>query len=108
MGEESGQHKDLDQYDEYYQHLVLWDDALEVVGAYRIGECDWILSWLGKDGLYMNKLCNIDDRADKDLNDAIELGRSFVQPKYRGTRALEYLWHAIGAYANHNHQIKYA
>ena len=52
MGEGSGQHKDLGQYYEYYQHLVLWDDdMLEVVGAYRIGECDWILSWLSKDGL---------------------------------------------------------
>lgn len=108
VGEGSGQHKDIDRYDEYYQHLVLWDDdALEVVGAYRIGECNWILSWLGKEGLYMNELCTIDNKADSYLSDTIELGRSFVQPKYWGTRALDYLWQGIGAYLSHNPQIQY-
>jgi putative hemolysin len=108
VGEGSGRHRDVDRYDEYYQHLVLWDDdALEVVGAYRIGECDWILSWLGREGLYLNELCKIDNTADDYLVDAIELGRSFVQPKYWGTRALDYLWQGIGAYLSHNPQIKY-
>ncbi|MEA3372667.1 MAG: lysophospholipid acyltransferase family protein [Campylobacterota bacterium] len=108
VGEGSGQRKDIDKYDEYYQHLVLWDeDALEVVGAYRIGECDWILSWLGKEGLYLNELCKIDESADAYLNEGIELGRSFVQPKYWGTRALDYLWQGIGAYLSHNPQIRY-
>jgi putative hemolysin len=108
VGEGSGQKKDVDRYDDYYQHLVLWDDdALEVVGAYRIGECNWILSWLGKEGLYLNELCNIDERCDEYLEHAIELGRSFVQPKYWGTRALDYLWQGIGAYLSHNPQVKY-
>lgn len=108
VGEGSGQHRDIDSYDEYYQHLVLWDDdALEVVGAYRIGECNWILSWQGREGLYMNELCKIDEEADEYLEHAIELGRSFVQPKYWGTRALDYLWQGIGAYLSHNPQVKY-
>ena len=39
VGEGTGQHKDLDVYDRYYRHLVLWDDAaLEIAGAYRLGE----------------------------------------------------------------------
>lgn len=92
VGEGSGKAKDLDNYDRYYHHLVLWDDeALEVVGAYRIGECGWILSWLGREGLYLSDLCDINERFDPILEDAIELGRSFVQPKYWGTRALDYL-----------------
>jgi len=108
VGEGSGQYKDLDKYDEYYQHLVLWDDdALEVVGAYRIGECGWILSWLGKEGLYLNELCEINEDFEKYLEHGIELGRSFVQPKYWGTRALDYLWQGIGAYLSHNPEIKY-
>ena len=46
-------------------HLVLWDeDELEIAGAYRIGECAWILSWLGKEGLYMDELCEISDTLD--------------------------------------------
>ena len=41
------------------------------------------------------------------LKDSIELGRSFVQPKYWGTRALDYLWYGIGAYLKNNPNIKY-
>lgn len=108
VGEGSGKAKDLDEYDRYYHHLVLWDDeALEVVGAYRIGECGWILSWLGREGLYLSNLCDINEKFDPVLEDAIELGRSFVQPKYWGTRALDYLWQGIGAYLSHNPHIKY-
>jgi len=108
VGEGTGTRRDVDKYDEYYLHLVLWDDdALEVVGAYRIGECSWILSWLGKEGLYMNELCHIDDSLDHKLEHAIELGRSFIQPKYWGSRALDYLWQGIGAYLAHNPHIKY-
>lgn len=108
VGEGSGKALDIDGYDRYYHHLVLWDDeALEIAGAYRIGECGWILSWLGKEGLYMSDLCDMSDQFDTILEDAIELGRSFVQPKYWGSRALDYLWQGIGAYLSHNPQIKY-
>jgi hypothetical protein len=41
------------------------------------------------------------------LQNSIELGRSFVQPKYWGTRALDYLWFGIGAYLKNNPNIKY-
>ncbi|MCX6073074.1 MAG: lysophospholipid acyltransferase family protein [Campylobacterales bacterium] len=108
VGEGSGKSRDIDEYDRYYHHLVLWDDdELEVVGAYRIGECGWILSWLGKEGLYLNELCDMHNEFDFILEDAIELGRSFVQPKYWGSRALDYLWQGIGAYLSHNPHIKY-
>lgn len=108
VGEGTGTKLDTDKYDEYYMHLVLWDDeALEIVGAYRIGECSWILSWLGREGLYMDELCKINDNMDETLDSAIELGRSFVQPKYWGSRALDYLWQGIGAYLSHNPHIKY-
>ena len=108
VGEGSGHARDIDQYDRYYHHLILWDDdALEIAGAYRIGECEWILSWLGKEGLYMSDLCTMSDRFDPILENAIELGRSFVQPKYWGSRALDYLWQGIGAYLSYNPHIKY-
>jgi len=108
VGEGTGTSRDIDKYDEYYMHLVLWDDEnLEIAGAYRIGECAWIMSWLGKEGLYMNELCSITDTLDHKLEKAIELGRSFVQPKYWGSKALDYLWQGIGAYLSHNPEIKY-
>ena len=37
--EGTGESIDLDIFDTYYRHLILWDeDALEIVGAYRIGD----------------------------------------------------------------------
>ena len=108
VGEGSGRSRDTDAYDKHYHHLVLWDDeALEIVGAYRIGDCGAILPWAGREGLYMSELCEMDDRFDEILDNSIELGRSFVQPKYWGSRALDYLWQGIGAYLYHNPHIKH-
>ena len=108
VGEGSGKKRDLDMYDKHYRHLVLWDDQdLEVVGAYRLGECNWILSCMGKEGLYLNELCKMNDNHDKYLMEAVELGRSFIQPRYWGSRALDYLWQGIGAYLYHNPEVRY-
>ncbi len=100
--------RDIDQYDQYYKHIVLWDEEeLEIVGAYRIGNGKYIKEHYGKEGFYSNTLFKFQDEFLPYLDDAIELGRSFVQPKYWGTRALDYLWFGIGAYLKHNPQIKY-
>ena len=37
----------------------------------------------------------------------LELGRSFVQPKYWGTRSLDYLWYGIGVLINKNPNYRY-
>jgi len=100
--------RDIDKYDQYYQHIVLWDEEdLEIVGSYRIGNGNNIYKEYGKDGFYTNTLFPFKKTFEKLLPDSIELGRSFVQPKYWGTRALDYLWFGIGAYLKHNPQIKY-
>jgi len=37
--EGTGNALDIDSYDRYYRHLILWDeDELEIIGSYRIGE----------------------------------------------------------------------
>jgi hypothetical protein len=41
------------------------------------------------------------------LDAGLELGRSFVQPRYWGKRSLEYLWYGIGAYLKRNPDIRY-
>ncbi|WP_373071450.1 lysophospholipid acyltransferase family protein [Sulfurimonas sp.] len=108
VGEGANQRRDLDKYDKYYKHIVLWDDNdLEIVGSYRIGECKEIIESHGIEGLYNSTLFNFSNKFEKMLPDSIELGRSFVQPKYWGTRALDYLWYGIGAYLAKNPQIKY-
>ncbi len=108
VGEGSGKKRDLDIYDSYYKHLVLWDEeALEIVGAYRIGETQSIIKSYGTHGLYMNTLCRIEEPFMNIASSAIEMGRSFVQPKYWGSRALDYLWQGIGAYLKEYPHINY-
>ncbi|WP_304545598.1 lysophospholipid acyltransferase family protein [Sulfurimonas microaerophilic] len=108
VGEGINKKRDIDKYDRYYKHIILWDDEdLEIVGAYRIAECSNIIQTLGSDALYTSTLFNYNDSFYPYLNDAIELGRSFVQPKYWGSRALDYLWYGIGAYLKNNPQIRY-
>ncbi|MBU0720472.1 lysophospholipid acyltransferase family protein [bacterium] len=108
VGEGTNKKRDIDVYDTYYKHIVLWDDEeLEIVGAYRIAEVKDIIKTYGISGLYTSTLFTFGEKFDKYLDDSIELGRSFVQPKYWGSRALDYLWFGIGAYLKHNPQIKY-
>lgn len=102
------QKRDLDRYDKYYEHIILWDeDDLEIVGAYRIANSKNILEKYGKKGFYTSTLFDFKEEFDLYLKDSIELGRSFVQPKYWGSRALDYLWFGIGAYLRDNPHIRY-
>ena len=41
------------------------------------------------------------------LAQGLELGRSFIQPKYWGRRSLDYLWYGIGAYLKTRPDIRY-
>ncbi|MEA2018725.1 MAG: lysophospholipid acyltransferase family protein, partial [Campylobacterota bacterium] len=108
VNEGVNQKRDLDKYDKYYKHIILWDDDdLEIVGAYRIGITDEIEEEYGVDGFYTNTLFKFKKSFLPYLENSIELGRSFVQPKYWGSRALDYLWYGIGAFLKQNPQIKY-
>jgi len=99
VGEGTGKRRDIDNYDTYYQHIVLWDaDELEVIGAYRIAEAKTILARYGLSGLYIHSLFELHSGLTPFLESGLELGRSFVQPRYWGSRALDYLWQGIGAY----------
>ncbi|MFY4861732.1 GNAT family N-acyltransferase [Aliarcobacter butzleri] len=108
VGEGVNKKRDIDKYDVYYQHIILYDkNELEIVGAYRIGNSDMIFKEFGTKGFYSNTLFQFNDKFMFYLQNSIELGRSFVQPKYWGTRALDYLWYGIGAYVKANPNIKY-
>ena len=107
VGEGVNKKRDTDKYDIYYQHIILWDENdLEIVGSYRIGNSDFIFKNIGVKGFYSNNLFKYNEEFTPYLKNSIELGRSFVQPKYWGTRALDYLWFGIGAYLKSNPNIK--
>ena len=107
VGEGTGRRKDTDHFDQYYRHLILWDDNdLEIVGAYRLGE---IWKWPQRDSalLYSSSLFDYSDTATKLFGGGLELGRSFVQPQYWGKLSLDYLWQGIGAYLARHTDVKY-
>jgi putative hemolysin len=106
--EGSGKKRDIDDFDYYYEHIVLWDDKdLEIVGSYRIANAQEILDVYEIEGLYTSSLFKYKDEFSHYFADGIELGRSFVQPKYWNSRALDYLWQGIGAYLRANPSIRY-
>lgn len=108
VGEGVNKKRDTDKYDVYYEHIILWDEKdLEIVGSYRVGNAKFINDNYGISGFYSNSLFKFTNDFIPYLNSSIELGRSFVQPKYWGSRALDYLWFGIGAYLKINPHVKY-
>ena len=106
--EGTGQRRDLDKYDEYYMHLLLWDDQnQEIVGAYRIFDTSSILTTQGPEILYSSLIYKYKDNMKPYFKQGMELGRSFVQPKYWGKRSLDYLWYGIGALVSKNPNYRY-
>ena len=108
VGEGSGLRRDIDRFDSHYEQFILWDkDDLEIVGASRFANTRNILAAHGESGLYTATLFQFDSSMTSYLNAGLELGRSFVQPRYWGKRSLEYLWYGIGAYLKRNPDIRY-
>lgn len=106
--EGTGKRRDLDEYDKHYMHLLLWDEHnLELVGAYRICDTSKILSTQGTEILYSSQIYHYLDTMKPYFEQGMELGRSFVQPKYWGKRSLDYLWYGIGALINKNPKYRY-
>ncbi|MDY0403729.1 lysophospholipid acyltransferase family protein [Sulfurovum sp.] len=108
VGEGSGKKRDIDGYDFYYKHLIIWDDEqLEIAGAYRLGLSGQIVEDFDSDGLYSSSLFDFHEGFEPQLASGIELGRSFVQPKYWNSRALDYLWQGLGAFVKGRPDIRY-
>ncbi len=99
-GEGTGKSHDLDRFDEYYDHLILWDrEECQVAGAYRLIRTGPALERSGPRGLYTASLFHLSRGFFEALGPAIELGRSFVHPAYqRKPHSLLLLWRGIGRY----------
>ncbi|MCX6593390.1 MAG: GNAT family N-acetyltransferase [Acidobacteria bacterium] len=104
VGEGTGSDKDLDEFDGHYRHLFSWSRKnQEVIGAYRLGLTDEILMGHGVRGLYTSTLFNYHRDFLREVEPAIELGRSFVRPEYQKSFAsLLVLWKGIGQFIVRN------
>ena len=99
-GEGSGRSADLDEFDAYYWHLLLWNkEKQELAGAYRAGNTDEIIRRHGIKGLYTNTVFRYDEQLFLKIGSALELGRSFVRPEYQRQYApLLLLWKGIARF----------
>jgi len=106
-GEGTGKTLDLDRFDDYYWHVLLWHKTnRELVGAYRAGNTAEILAQHGVGGLYTSTLFRYDERIFQKLGPALELGRSFVRPEYQRQYApLLLLWKGIARWVTMRPEI---
>lgn len=97
VGEGTNSSIDIDEYDEYYEQLFIWDtENKKIVGGYRVGKGKDILGLYGIRGFYINTLFRINSQFLPVLNETIELGRSFIVKEYqRKTISLFLLWKGI-------------
>lgn len=108
VGEGTGKRLDVDPYDAWYEHIVLWDEqARKIAGAYRIARGAPVLAEHGLKGLYTASLFRYADDALPRIAEGMELGRSFVVPEYWGSRSIDYLWQGIGAYLCRHPRVRY-
>ena len=109
VGEGTNKSIDLDEYDLYYDHLILWDRKAEkIAGAYRIGNGPEIVSRYGSKGLYTSSLFRMSTKMKPILRQSVELGRSFITTEYQKHRlSLFLLWKGILFYLIANPRFRY-
>lgn len=109
VGEGTNRSSDLDEYDLYYHHLILWDrEAGCIAGAYRVGNGAEIMARYGMKGFYISSLFKMDRKMEPMLAQSLELGRSFIVQEYQRHRlSLFLLWKGILFYLISSPQYRY-
>ena len=97
IGEGSNLPFDLDEYDEHYHHLFLWDGhAKKLVGAYRMALGCEVMKKHGIDGFYTSSLFEFDPELRPFFRKVIEMGRAYISSEYQQKPLpLFLLWHGI-------------
>ena len=84
VGEGTNESIDLDQYDQYYHHMFLWDDDAQVIaGAYRMGLGSEIYPKFGIEGFYLQDLFRFEPELYDMMSKSIEMGRAFIIKEYQ-------------------------
>jgi len=113
----TGKEVDIDELDtceNCYQQLIVWEpEAKERVGGYRFIDCSTAIKG-DEINLSTKHYFNFTNKFITDfLPKTIELGRSWIQPKYqpqnsrKGLFSLDNLWDGLGAVVVSNPQIEY-
>ena len=73
---------DLDRYDVFYRHLILWDNHKRKLQEPTESVLGGIISAYGINGFYIASLFHIDTSVAPLLEKTIEMGRAFVVKEY--------------------------
>ena len=97
VGEGTDQEMDLDRYDAFYHHLILWDKtSKKITGAYRMGLGKEIIASAGLNGFYIASLFEIDSSISPLMEKTIEMGRAFIIKEFQNhPLSLHLLWKGI-------------
>jgi putative hemolysin len=108
VGEGSGKRIDIDKFDTWYDHIILWDnELLAIIGAYRVADGHDVYAQHGLEGFYTASLFQYSCSTVARLVEGMELGRSFVVPDFWNSRSLDNLWIGIGAYLKNKPHVRY-
>ena len=84
IGEGSNLPFDLDEYDEHYHHLFLWDSQVKkLAGAYRMALGAEVMKKHGIDGFYTSSLFEFDPELRPFFRKVIEMGRAYISSEYQ-------------------------
>ena len=109
IGEGTGRSCDIDDFDDYYRQLIIWDTKeARIVGGYRLGYGNEIFARYGMRGFYISSLFKIKEGFFPILSQALELGRSYIVEDYqRKPLPLFLLWKGILAVLIQQPQFRY-
>lgn len=84
IGEGTNNPIDLDEFDDYYYHMFLWDnDVNKIAGAYRMGMGCEIFEQYGINGFYLQDLFRFEPELHTMMSQSIEMGRAFIIKEYQ-------------------------
>lgn len=109
VGEGTNKALDLDKYDDYYHHLILWNyKEKEIAGAYRMALGADIYKKYGLKGFYTSELFHLTGSMHYILSHSIEMGRAFIVRSYQQRpMPLFILWKGIVAVTHRYPQYRY-
>lgn len=109
VGEGTNHAFDLDEFDLYYQHLIIWDNkAQKIAGGYRVGRGKEIMRAYGIRGFYVHQLFKVKRKFSPILKESLELGRSYIVAEYqKKPLPLFLLWKGILVLLLKNPEYRY-
>ena len=106
--EGSGEPLDTDHFDATYTHLfVIKQKTGQIIGAYRMGQTDRLLTDGNLENLYLHRMFDFSPHFVNRQQPSLEMGRSFLIPEYqRSFQGLLLLWRGIGVFVCRHPQYR--